>query len=593
MQRTLCIIKSIIVFTTIFNLGNASFAGEQIEITSKVVKSKLDPYAYTCVNWEMNYDQHSFRTIFSNQEHYRDFIKFLKNDVSLKTFRYPGGTYVENFFPGVPAAKWFPVYKSHLKGNSHAKQSDWIEVEEFLKFLKDGDFRTFLQVNTFQWFDAEAGQIKPICFKSDKSQKYLDRIDPKGLKHAADGVEWLARCVKEKGYDKYVCVWEIGNEEYFFYTSDVYGKIADVFSKRIKKILPNAKIIITGQYGKCADDHSNKWAGGVVKYLKDAKAMPDIIGLTTHTYTFSAPAPKPPVYLYQSTAYQEYAAYVTFLPDDPIRHPWFPIVDEKGKNVSVIEQMREMMRRWGIADKTIWFTEYRLGGIFEPYSKALANAIGTLRLLGGFVAAPGVGGACFHSLLHGGHVGKEDSEIGKQPAGMAGYYLIYYLADRDAPRKFVGTPVAESFNLIWKLAQGDVLQTNCANDMIFAVATKDDKKLRLLLINKAAKPKDAEDVFPNKWGWENCAKQLIIASNARGDRFPVSITIPNEFKVSTTVKVFSLGENESLDAYSVTPGTYGKITEVKIKTGAVEFNGSKLNYVLLPHSAAMFEFELK
>ncbi|MFA5865763.1 MAG: hypothetical protein WC975_13905 [Phycisphaerae bacterium] len=565
----------------------------EVKIGPRVIKKDLNPYNFCCINWEANFDQHTLRKIFSKPDHYKEFIRFCREDVSMRTFRYPGGSFVSRFFPGVPSRRWFADFLASSPGTRNARPDDWIEVDEFFKFLKDGQFKTFLQVNTLSWFDEKTGKIKPMAIKVRESDKLPSRLDPAGLTWAADSVERLAQWVKKNNYQSLVSVWEIGNEEYAFYTYDVYVAVAAEFIQRIKKILPDARIIITGQMGVNGDAWSNNWSQGVLKDLKTRQLGSSIDGVTTHIYPFSAGVPKKkPQVLHPSTAYQEYAANVSFLPDDPVYHPWFPQKNHRGQTVSVMGQIRDQLDQLGYSQTTIWLTEYRLGGIYEPYNKAMANAIGTLRVLAGFVGAPRVDGACIHSLLHGSHVTRKDQSLGKIPFQAAGYNVIYYLADDDLAPRFVGSPVAEGFNLIWKLAQGNVLESKSSNRMLFSVATRQGSTLRLLVINKAAKPEKASDVLPNTWGWETSAKALAAASQS-GDQIHTVISLPAGFPPQSTVKIYMLGETERLADFSVENGTFDRVHEIKVKSKIHPVQGNKVHYTFAPHSAVLFEFVLK
>jgi len=544
-----------------------------VVITAQVVKRNVNPYDYCCVNWDMGFGLGAHRQIFSTPDRYKEFIRFLRDDVSLRCFRYPGGSYVTRFFFGVPAEKW---HKPSMKG----KPSGWIEVEEFFKFLKDGDFRTFLQVNTVTWFDQTAGEIKPLVIG--------EKIDQVGLKWSADAVEKLARWIKKNNYQPLIRYWEIGNEDYI---QPNYAKIAGTLIRRIKKVLPDARIIVVNQVALSLSKGGkryDKWSAGVLKNLTAQGLKSQIDGVTAHVYAFSKRVPRGR--LANSTAYQEYAAAVSFLPDDPFRQPWGELKDHTGKRVSVVGLQADTLDLCGYKNAPIFYTEWRLPAMQERYNKALANGIGHLHLLAGFVGAPRVGGACIHSLLHGSRVTRGKKGVKPRSFNIWGYNIVHYQADDDLRPRFVSTPTSEGFNLIWKLACGDVLEVKSSSDLLFPVATREGRKVRLLVINKAARPLRPEDVLPNKWGWKGAAIQLSKDSE-KGDRFRVTITLPGEFKTGPYVNVYTLGESELLSDYSADPGTYD-VHEIKMKSARIAFSG-KLKYTFAPHSAVLFEFDLE
>ncbi|MFA5865765.1 MAG: hypothetical protein WC975_13915 [Phycisphaerae bacterium] len=563
--------------------GGPVFGTASIAILTDVVKTGLDPYAYCGVNWEVNFDQHTYRNIFSNPDRYNEFVRFLRDDISVRTFRYPGGTYVNYFFMGVPATQWLPVLKAITPGISSARPDDWIEVGEFFEFIKAGNFRVVLQVNTQYWFDVQTNEIKPVALKSDNSSEYRDVIDPVGLQHAAAAVDQLAQYLRDNNYDQYVLKWEIGNEENFFLTSNVYASIVDEFVTKIRAVFPAAQIIATGPTGIFGDTYSNQWTGEVISHLNTSGTMSNIAGLVTHMYWASKGT------VVDSTSYQEYAGYMSFLPDSKTQHMWYPLYDSQYHIVSIIGQMLDKLATWNAAGKEIWFTEYRLGGLTEYYSTALAGAIGNTRLLAALVAAPGVNGACFHSLLHGGYVGT--LILGTSPASaLGGYKLVYYFADSGVTPHMVGTPGAEGFNLTARLAKGNVLKTTSSNLNLFTVATSDSTDIvRLLVANKSSRPEKPDDVTPNYWGFVTQTNALYNDWLANGDTFDAQITLPSGF-IAKSVRIYTLGESQTLDAYSVVIGSLNGIHEIKLETSVQNINTSVFAYTFKPHSTVLFEF---
>ena len=557
------------------NLAN-TYAGVlpgEVEITGNVVKRGLNPFDYCCVNWEMGSGLNTFREIFATPDHRIELIRFLRDDVSIRCFRYPGGGLVRNFFFGVPSSKWFADSKTSGRPDS------WIEVEEFFKFLADGDFRTFLQVNTFRWFDKENGRIKPIVISE---QGKPDRIDPAGLKQASDAVEQLARWLKKNDYQRLIRFWEIGNEEY---GQSTYPAIAASLIRRIKKVLPDAPVIVTTQFGLWKGSDRNKWSEYVLRELAKEGIKDQIVGVTSHVYAFAKRVPGGG--LTRSTAYQEYAANVSFIANDPYIHPWGDFVQRNGKRVSVVDFHAHTVDACGYKNTPIYITEYKNGGMHEMYNKALANGIGNTLLLASFVAAPRVGGATHHSIIHGSHVTRGSKNRRPRPFNVWGYNVIHYQADDDLEPRFVSTPAAEGFNLIWKLARGDVLATKSSTKFLYAVATRDTDTLRLLVVNRAAKPEYPNDVSPNKWGW-GAATELAKASE-KGDRFHATIVLPKNFLPAPRTKIHALGESERLADYSADPHTYN-VHEIKVKSAVAAVTGPKFQYTFAPHSVVLFEF---
>jgi hypothetical protein len=228
-------------------------------------------------------------------------------------------------------------------------------------------------------------------------------------------------------------------------------------------------------------------------------------------------------------------------------------------------------------------TEYRLGGMQEQYNQSLANGLGNLQLAAAYAAAPRVGGCTIHSLLH------ASAATHERPFQIWGYDVINFQMDEDLHPRFVSTPVSEAFNLLWRIAQGDVLQSSSSNPLLFTVATRDGRALRLLVINRAARPESEKDVRPNTWSWSDSAEALAKESE-KGDTFAATITLPPDVQVKGDVRVFSLGESNKLSDRSVDPGTLN-VHEVKVKATTVKnaIQGRQLRCIVTPHSATLFE----
>lgn len=545
-----------------------------ISIDARIVKRELDPFDYCCANWVWTSSTHALRRIFSTPAQYQAFIRFLRDDVSIRTFRYPAGGNVGFFHFGIPASRLIDEMR---RSDASAEADDWIEVEEFFTFLHDGDLRTFLQVNTTGWFDEQTNRIVPFLFPEKKE------LDLAGLSRGADRVEALARWVKENHYETLVRIWEIGNEEYGGYTGRQYAAIAAEMARRIKKVLPDARIVVTNQLGVTNDQWKAihiDFSRGVLEGLKTEKVDSLIAGVTNHVYAFAVESKDGNV---SSSAYQEFASYTSFQPDDPYRHPWARLFDRAGRPASFVAKQADDLDAHGFPNAGIFVTEYRLGGMWEPHNQALANGLGNLQLTAGWAAAPRVAGSTIHSLLHASAV------TAKRPFGTWGYDVINYQMDNNLQPRFVSTPVAEAFNLIWRLARGDVLATQTSDPLLFCVATRERDALRLLVINRAAKPENPADITAGNWGGKETAADLAHASE-KGDEFHAKIGFPADFTASS-YRVFTLGEREKLSDRSVEAGGYA-VHEIKVRSSEIQkmTPGQSFECPLAAHSATLIEF---
>jgi hypothetical protein len=542
----------------------------KIAIRDQVIKPYLDPYDYCCANWIWTSYTHTLRHIFSTPAHYREFIRFLRDDVSIRTFRYPAGGNVRFVHFGIPGSHFIDEMK---KSDPPARADDWIELEEFFKFLEDGDFRTFFQLNTATWYDETSAKMVPFIPAGTKLPAPKEAIDPEGLLKAADRIEHMAHWIKAKNYDRLVRIWEIGNEEYGGYTGEAYALIAAEFTRRIKKVLPDARIVVTNQLGVTKDEWKeihNTFSLGVLKELNAEKVTKQITGVTNHIYAFAA-SPKDGA-LTQTTPQQEFASNISLLADDPYRHPWERLFARDGKPISVIGKQAEMLNGNGFHHADIFITEYRLGGMHELYNQSLANGIGNLHFTASLLAAPRVGGTTIHSLMHASAVtrGNPDTAGQPRPFGIWGYDIINYQMDNDLQPRFVSTPVAEAFNLLWKLAQGDVLQSSSSTPQLFSVATTQDKVLRLLVIN--------ESVRTDSDGPES------------GETFQATIALPTGISTSKNISISTLGARQPLAMRSVDPNTFN-VHEAKVKhdTLITKPAANEFEYAIPPHAAVLFE----
>jgi hypothetical protein len=578
-MRPLLALLSLILSTNVV-AAEAPLSAE-ITIEPTVVKRGLDPHDYCSANWVWTTGTHALRKIFSTPDYRRDFMKFLHDDVHIRTIRYPAGGNVQYVHFGVPGSHFIDDMR---KTDPSANPDDWIELDEFFKFLADGDLRTVFQVNTLSWYDDSADKLTSFIPPGTKLPMSADKIDRAGLVKAADRVEKMAQWIKENHYDRLIRIWEFGNEEYGGYSGEAYGVIAGELIRRVKKVLPDARIVVTNQLGVTRDEWKqihNDFSLGVLKQLREEKLANAIDGVTNHVYGFAIV--RPDGNIGTSTAYQEFAAYTSFLPDDPYRQPWEPLLNSKGERVSVIRKQADMLDASGYPRANIYMTEFRLGGMQEQYNQSLANGLGNLQLAAAYAAAPRVGGCTIHSLLH------ASAATHERPFQIWGYDVINFQMDEDLHPRFVSTPVSEAFNLLWRIAQGDVLRSSSSNPLLFTVATRDAHALRLLVINRAAKPESEKDVRPNTWSWGDSAEALAKESE-KGDTFAATISLPAEFHVSGDVQALSLGESNKLSDRSVDPGTLN-VHEVKVKATLLKdaIHGQQLRYTFPPHSATVLE----
>ena len=535
---------------------------------------ELDPYAFAAAGLDFNYSKEQFKDIFTSDHNdhdslYNEFINFAKNQVNYHTFRYPSGGYVNLFFFGVSASDWIPA--SALNG---IDPNSWIEVEDFFQFLVDGDFRTYLQVNTINYWDENSNSIKPLYDANSV-------IDYNGLAITANSVKNLAQWVKDNHYQRYITAWEIGNED-FGAEPNTYAIVAAAIIEEINDVFPNAEIIVTNQLDVWDNQTGmNTWSEAVLSKLTDEGVRSLVDGIVHHNYNCAHST------VVSSTAYQEYAAYVYLCPDDANQSDGYVIYDN-GIRLSHMGMLRKRLDDYGYTNTSIYITEFSQGGVNEPYRKAIAGGLGNLHYLLGLINADRVDGSAFYTLLH------NSAHTETSGYDTWGYDSIEYEADPNISPRFTSTPLSEMYNLVWKFARGKVLSCSSSKTRVNAYATQDGDKLRVIVFNEYDKPESADDVLVNIWGapFNGTIEQLCKDSQA-GDMWNLTLTIPSHLTSVNDVNVYSFGD-EAIDTLASTSVAYSghDVHELLLSEETIDCNGSQLNYILMPHTVAMFEFNL-
>ena len=546
-----------------------------VNVTSTVIKSGLDPNVQSSVNWEQSMTEGSTREIFDNSVFYSDFIDFLHNEVRFKNFRYPGGS-VDSFFPGYTYRQWLPA-KAKLDSSYIPYLTNptnfWIEVEEFFQFLEVGDFTTILQLNTQTWYDSDSNTIVNLL-TTNWSNGRSDEVNEVDLAHATAAVGNLAQWIVDNQYTDRVALFELGNEDYGA-DANSYAKVAASFMQEVHSVIPNAKFIISSGAGDDNDGTQDKdiWTADVINELERLGSMNLVHGFAPHLYWASSGMD--PSTNTGGTAYQEYAA------------------DIATSVQSRIDQFRQTPIQEGYGNLPLYFTEFKLGGMLEGHVKALAGGLGNLRFMAGMLASPNVGSASLFNLLHGSHVALSANRGYEN----WGYNTIDYCAEPDPnfyPR-FANTPLSEGWNIIEKLANGDVLASTSNKSRIMSVATTDGNTLRVLVFNGYAQPEDEFDAVPNFWGsWATEYINSLVADSASADRFLMTMNLPSGFDPAPAGTVSTLGTPD-VDTLDTRSTSYFSVYQLKIQSKPFNVNtvDGSIEYELAPHTAYLFEIPVK
>ncbi|OHB57752.1 MAG: hypothetical protein A2Y12_18240 [Planctomycetes bacterium GWF2_42_9] len=559
----------------------ASASTVNINVSSQVVKSGLDSNDYCAINWEAMASRPHLRTIFNNPSHYEAFKTFLDSEYPVKTFRYPGGVDVLWLHFGVSDSSLQTAAQKQGAGYAPDYINNLINIEEFFQFLVDSNSQCILQVNSLTWFDTIANEIKWL--NADGSGNFGGTLNTTALAAAADAVEDMAQWIVSNNYQSRVRYWEIGNEDYFVFTASQYATVASAMINKIKGVLPSAKIIVTNQIGAEGSEAAwrNAWTTTVNQDLVTLGQANNIFGVTHHNYTFAIKD-----YSSDAPAYQEFAAYTSFWPNDPDRQTG-AYYDSFSNTTTLIGKHLDILSATGLGNAKLFWTEFRQGGMLEKHNKAISGALGNLHLNAGLLTANGLNCTVFHGgLFHANYVSQAQS----LPFDGWGFNSIYYQADEDMTPRIVSSPLSEVQKILSKLANGDVLQSTASKSRILSVATKQNETLRVLVMNEYAKPDNDSDTASTLWSILVSDEMTSLASDsASGDAFDLLLNLPSGINLeSYVVKAYKFGDLERLHTDSVDTVHYTH-HEIKLQEEYVQGTGSTLEYKLTPSSAVLFE----
>ncbi len=515
----------------------------EIRVTAKVIK-RIEPELFLGVNWDFTARTHSLREIFN--EHRSEFATFIAAH-GVKLLRYPGGEYSHWFFPGVPFEKWHGDFQRHLGAPTGA--DEWIELSEFLSFLREGNFQAIFQVNTKQYWDNEKNQVLPV-----KSRQGL------AVARVVASAEILAKLLKTIPGKYYI---EIGNEDYTHYTPEEYAAIAYETMTVLKKTLPGVRIIITGQSlsGPIFKNNARliNWTEKVLQILarKGAQGMVDYIAHHDYSNALPNPAGNPPNNLSESSADEEWHRYMAY--DSTTDLGWknytkqYP-VGVSGK--SPLSLLNDILQKYGYQNTKIWITEYRNGWLTNRYSKALAGGLGNLNLLINYVNCPSVSGAVIHSLIHATRVSRAES----RPFLLWGWNILEYAPALS--QRFIATPVLQALSLLNHVLQGnEVLQTETSDPQLSIVCCRRGGYHYLLVINRDLDTTHRVYLRLPQLGesWQARGQSWVWTSKNVGD-------------------------------YAVDYGSFDKVHQIQIAQSSFTISANSI-VSFPPHSASVFEFQ--
>lgn len=241
-----------------------------VEINPKIMKTYLHPMLFTA-NVEYLYKGIEAGTLSENnpENKRKEFARVLK-EAGIKVLRFPGGMPAHKYF--VEGKKYqrelvtklipsMTYYYSRFPRSSYPKMSD------VLRFCRDYGFDMLFQTNCLFYVD-KSGKIHAITRNHDvkKNEKLYDRDR---VKEAGQALAKFIDLIPKGCKIKY---WEIGNEEFALMSVDDYSRIAAEYIQVIKKRIPDAFIIVTG----------NVWPVKLCQNLEKFDVIDDVDYISVH-----------------------------------------------------------------------------------------------------------------------------------------------------------------------------------------------------------------------------------------------------------------------------------------------------------------------
>ncbi|MFI4913142.1 MAG: hypothetical protein ACIAQZ_15895 [Sedimentisphaeraceae bacterium JB056] len=166
-------------------------------------------------------------------------------DYGVDGLRYPGGTGTYGYPLSSDAIQ--PYIDAGLTDYAYGLYADpivWASAEDYLDFCIAAGITSWYEINPGYWFDSVNDDVyKSIPMKTD------DPNMTTYLTQAVSAAVDFADTLHTSGAD---VIWEIGNEDYCYYSGDDYAVLCEAFVEGIKYEYPNDKFAVCGD--------SNSWS---------------------------------------------------------------------------------------------------------------------------------------------------------------------------------------------------------------------------------------------------------------------------------------------------------------------------------------------
>ncbi|MCE5199022.1 MAG: hypothetical protein ABFD54_05070 [Armatimonadota bacterium] len=168
------------------------------------------------------------------------------HEFGAKSIRFPGGgsTY------GYPLTReTIPAWQTAISVSTNygigAAYGLWntpvtyASPDEYFRFCKDAGITAWFELNPGYWYDAGSGVVRKVISMDLNDDGYTGNY----VTQASNSAAWLARLAKTIGVD---VVWEIGNEDYCYYTPATYALLCKALINGVRAINSSAKIAVCG-----------------------------------------------------------------------------------------------------------------------------------------------------------------------------------------------------------------------------------------------------------------------------------------------------------------------------------------------------------
>ncbi len=157
------------------------------------------------------------------------------------SIRYPGGSWTYGYPPYEEAV---PVFvkagmDTYSYGLRELNRFGWASAEQYFRFCRDAGLTAWYEINPGFWYDRKTRQVRKTL-AMDKAK------DPfKGDEIAAAMAETVELAKLAKGIGVPV-IWEIGNEDYCYFTAPTYARLVGAFVEGLRRFDPKVRVAVCG-----------------------------------------------------------------------------------------------------------------------------------------------------------------------------------------------------------------------------------------------------------------------------------------------------------------------------------------------------------